>query len=185
MKEGALFSTKAAVAGEPVVHDVFESETGTWQYLVVDPSTLTAVIIDPVLDYDQAPRAVATRTADSLLALVKQKGCKVDMILETHAHADHLTAASYLQRRLAEEQGHRPPIGAGRRIGQVQELFGQRYGIPVDEYEGVFNKLFDDDESFNIGNLTATAIHLPGHTPDHLGYKIGGDISRHRALYSG
>ncbi|KND86738.1 Beta-lactamase hydrolase-like protein [Tolypocladium ophioglossoides CBS 100239] len=174
--DGALFSTKATMAGEPIVHSLFESKTGTWQYVVADPSTLATVIIDPVLDYDQATRAVATRTADSLLSLVKQKGFRVDMILETHAHADHLTAASYLRHRLAREQGHRPSIGIGMHIGQVQKLFGQRYGISDDEYEGVFDKLFDDDESFNIGNLRAMAMHLPGHTPDHLGYKIGDNV---------
>jgi glyoxylase-like metal-dependent hydrolase (beta-lactamase superfamily II) len=162
------------VAGEPTIHDVFESKTGTWQYVVADPSTLTAVIIDPVLDYDPATQVVTTHTADSLLSLINEKGYKVDRILETHAHADHLTAASYLQNRIAQEQGYRPPIGIGKRIEQVQKLFDQRYGIPAEEYEGVFDKLFDDDETFNIGNLRAMATHLPGHTPDHLGYKIGG-----------
>lgn len=160
--------------GEPTIHNVFESKTGTWQYVVADPTTSTAVIIDPVLDYDPATQVITTESADALLSLVKEKGYKVDKILETHAHADHLTAASYLQRRLAQEQGHRPPIGIGKRIGQVQKLFGQRYGIPAQEYEDVFDKLFEDDETFKIGNLTAKAIHLPGHTPDHLGYRIGG-----------
>jgi glyoxylase-like metal-dependent hydrolase (beta-lactamase superfamily II) len=163
--------------GEPTIHNVFESETGTWQYVVADPTTSAAVIIDPVLDYDPATQVITTDSADVLLSLVKEKGYKVERILETHAHADHLTAASYLQKRLAEEQGHRPPIGIGKRIGQVQKLFGQRYGIPEQEYERVFDKLFEDDETFKIGNLTAKAIHLPGHTPDHLGYRIGGMVS--------
>ncbi|GFF43298.1 probable metallo-hydrolase BURPS1710b_2304 [Aspergillus lentulus] len=162
--------------GEPTIHNVFESKTGTWQYVVADPTTSTAVIIDPVLDYDPATQVITTESADALLSLIKEKGYKVDKILETHAHADHLTAASYLQRRLAQEQGHRPPIGIGKRIGQVQKLFGQRYGIPAQEYEDVFDKLFEDDETFKIGNLTAKAIHLPGHTPDHLGYRIGDNI---------
>ena len=97
------------------------------------------------------------------------------MILETHAHADHLTAASYLQSRLALQQGgHRPLIGIGKRIDQVQKWFGQRYGVPENEWKGMFDKLFDDDEAFEIGNLKAQAIHLPGHTPDHMGYYIGG-----------
>lgn len=171
----ASFSTEAStVTGNPTIHDIFEDKTNTWQYVVADPSTLTAVIIDPVLDYDPATQVITTETADSLLSLVEERGYKVDRLLETHAHADHLTAASYLQNRLAQEQGHRPPIGIGKRIRQVQELFGQRYGIPEEEYEGVFEQLFDDDETFNIGKLSATAIHLPGHTPDHLGYKIGG-----------
>lgn len=97
------------------------------------------------------------------------------MILETHVHADHITAASYLQARLAEaEGGKRPVIGIGKRIEQVQRLFGARYEVPEGEREGVFGKLFEDDEVFEVGDLKGMAIHLPGHTPDHLGYKIGG-----------
>jgi glyoxylase-like metal-dependent hydrolase (beta-lactamase superfamily II) len=176
-KGRASYSIKATVAEEPTIHDLFESKTGTWQYVVADPSTLTAVIIDPVLDYDPTTQVVTTQTADSLISLVREKGYKVDRILETHVHADHLTAASYLQNRLAQVQGYTPPIGIGKRIKQVQKLFGQRYGIPAEEYEGTFGKLFDDDETFNIGNLRAMAIHLPGHTPDHLGYKVGGKTS--------
>lgn len=170
----ASYSTEAVSSEEPTIHDVFESVTGTWQYVVADPSTLAAVIIDPVLDYDPATQMVTTNSADALLSLIKEKGYKVDRILETHAHADHITASSYLQKRLAQEQGHRPLIGIGKRIGQVQNLFSQRYGVPKEECEHVFDKLFDDDETFDIGNLKAKAIHLPGHTPDHLGYKIGG-----------
>jgi glyoxylase-like metal-dependent hydrolase (beta-lactamase superfamily II) len=173
-KGRASYSTEAIAAEEPTIHDLFESKTCTWQYVVADPSTLTAVIIDPVLDYDPATQVITTQTADSLMSLVREKGYRVTGILETHVHADHLTAASYLQNRLAQEQGYGPPIGIGKRIKQVQKLFGQRYGIPAEEYEGTFGKLFDDDETFNIGNLRAMAIHLPGHTPDHLGYKIGG-----------
>lgn len=155
------------------MHDIFESKTGTWQYIVADPSTLAAVIIDPVLNYDAASQKVSTQTPDSLLSLVQDKGYRVEMILETHAHADHLTAAAYLQSRLAQVQAHRPAIGIGRRIGRVQKLFGQRYRVPTTEYAVVFDKLFEDDENFAIGDLMATVIHLPGHTPDHIGYKIG------------
>lgn len=169
-----MYSTDAAASKEPTVDSVFEPVTGTWQYVAADPATKSAVIIDPVLDYDPCTRSITTGSADSLLALVKQKGYTIDWILETHAHADHLTAASYLRNKLGEVQGRRPAVGIGKRIGQVQKLFGQRYGVPANEYEKVFDKLFDDDEEFEIGGLKAMAIHLPGHTPDHLGYKIGG-----------
>lgn len=179
------YSTNTVTAQEPTIHEVFENNTGTWQYVVADPSTLTAVIIDPVLDYDRATQVVTTQAADSLLSLVGEKGYEVDRILETHAHADHLTAASYLQNRLALNQGQKPPISIGKRIEQVQRLFGERYGIPAEEYEGVFGKLFADDEIFDIGNLKAMAIHLPGHTPDHLGYKIGGKAHIIIVLLSG
>ncbi|KAL4890838.1 beta-lactamase-like protein [Aspergillus ambiguus] len=98
------------------------------------------------------------------------------MILETHVHADHITAASYLQNRISQIQDQRPPIGIGSRIQKIQDLFSKRYGVPKEECKGVFGKLFDDDEIFNIGELKAQAIHLPGHTPDHLGYKIGDNV---------
>lgn len=171
-------SSISTTANEPTIHDIFETVTGTWQYIVADPSTKTAVIIDPVLDYDPAMQTITTTSADGLLSLIQNQGYKIDRILETHAHADHLTAASYLQSRLAQIQGSRPPIGIGKRIEQVQNLFGQRYGIAKEEWSGVFDKLFEDDETFSIGELTATAIHLPGHTPDHLGYQIGGTHRR-------
>ena len=169
------YSTASTISPEPVIHDVFEPTSGTWQYLIADPSTSTAVIIDPVLNYDPATQAVTTHAADSLLSLIKGKGYRIDKILETHAHADHLTASSYLQKRLAQDQSHKPPICIGKRIEKVQRLFAERYGVPPVEYEGVFDVLFDDDENFTIGNVRGKAIHLPGHTPDHLGYMIGGD----------
>lgn len=162
----------------PTIHSLYEERTGTWQYVVADPSTLQAVIIDSVLDYDPATQSISTQTADTVLNLIAENNYKVDRILETHAHADHLTAASYLQQQIARQQGHRPSVCIGKRIRQVQELFGKRYGIPVEEYDGVFDQLFDDDEVFSIGELVGTVIHLPGHTPDHIGYKIGGRSNR-------
>lgn len=178
----ASFNTETIRPHEPTIHSSYERKTGTWQYVIVDPSTLKAVIIDSVLDYDPANQVISTQTADSLLSLISENGYKIEKILETHAHADHLTAASYLQNRVGQQQGYRPPICIGKRITQVQDFFGQRYGIPVEEYKNVFDKLFDDYESFEIGNLTATVTHLPGHTPDHIGYIIGGErtILEHR-----
>jgi glyoxylase-like metal-dependent hydrolase (beta-lactamase superfamily II) len=162
------------MATQPTIHDVFESKTGTWQYVVSDPVTSRAAIIDPVLDFEPSNQTLTTGSADALLSLVKDKGYKVDLILETHAHADHVTAGSYLQSRLSQMQGYKPPIGIGKRISRIQDFFSKKYGVPADEVEGVFERLFDDDEVFEIGTLKAKAIHLPGHTPDHLGYMIGG-----------
>ncbi|KAL7920742.1 putative metallo-beta-lactamase domain protein [Trichoderma austrokoningii] len=170
------FTTVSSHAMEPTIHSEFEPDTGTWQYVVADPSTMTAAIIDPVLDYDRTNQSLTTHTADALLALVKEKGYKVDWILETHVHADHLTAASYLQKRLAEQHGYKPSVAIGKRIGQVQRFFGRRYGVPEEQYEVVFDHLFEDDEQFMIGNIQATAMHLPGHTPDHMGYKVGDNV---------
>lgn len=160
--------------GEPTIHGVFETDTSTWQYLVADPASNHAVIIDPVLDYDPATQTVRTATADSLLKLVKDQGYTIDMILETHVHADHMTAASYIRSKLAQAQSFTPPIGIGKRIEQVQKLFSERYGISKDEWKGVFGKYLDDDETIDIGQLKLSVLHLPGHTPDHVGYRIGG-----------
>jgi len=178
----ASYTTSATK--QPTIHNIFENVTGAWQYIVADPSTSAAVIIDPVLDYEPSTQAITTRSADKLLSFIQEKDYKIERILETHAHADHLTASSYLQNRLSQRQGHKPPISIGKRIEQVQKLFGQRYGLTEDEYNNVFDKLFDDDETFSLGNLTAKAIHLPGHTPDHLGYQIGGKIGTlsHRSI---
>lgn len=173
---GDRCGVESTTTGEPTIHAIFEENTSTWQYIVSDPASSAAVIIDPVLDYDRATQTITTDSADALLQKVRDCGYKIEMILETHAHADHLTAASYLQNRLAHLQhGQKPPIGIGKRIVQVQNLFGARYGVPVEEYKGVFGKLFEDDEVFHIGELKATTVHLPGHTPDHLGYRIGGN----------
>jgi glyoxylase-like metal-dependent hydrolase (beta-lactamase superfamily II) len=155
---------------------MFEKRTGTWQYVVADPPTKKAIIIDSVLDYDPTTREISTTTADGLLALVAQNGYHIEKILETHAHADHLTAASYLQHRLSQLQGFNPPICIGKRIREVQDLFAAKYGIAIEDYEGVFDKLFDDDETFEIGNVKGTIMHLPGHTPDHIGYYISGNV---------
>jgi hypothetical protein len=163
---------------DPVIKHVFEPHTGTFQYIVADPATKKAAIVDPVLDYEPATQAITTTSADALIALALKHGYEIDWILETHAHADHITAASYLKSRLENLQGHRPTVGIGKRIEEVQKLFASRYGVPNPEWEGVFDRLFEDDEEFTIGEVKATALHLPGHTPDHLGYKIGGKFTQ-------
>lgn len=174
-KQANAYSAKTTFAPDPIIQSLFEEQTGTWQYVVADPSTKKAVIIDSVLDYDPKTHIISTETADALLSTIAENGYQVEKILETHAHADHLTAAAYLQHRLSQVQGAKPPICIGHRIKQVQRLFANKYGILADEYEHVFDHLFEDDETFSIGRLTAKVIHLPGHTPDHIGYQIGGE----------
>ncbi|KAH3962507.1 hypothetical protein HBH71_168750 [Parastagonospora nodorum] len=161
---------------EPEIHNIYDLATGTWQYIVADPSTLHAIIIDSVLDFDPTTRSISTQTADSLLTLIAVHNYTIDKILETHIHADHLTAASYLQNRLAEKQGFRSRIGIGKRITQVQELFAKRYGIARAEWEGVFDDLFEDDQEFEVGEMVVKVLHLPGHTPDHVGYVVGDNV---------
>ncbi|KAL2126523.1 hypothetical protein VTI74DRAFT_756 [Chaetomium olivicolor] len=170
------FSSTPQSGIEPTIHPLWEPATSTWQYVVADPLSSKAVIIDPVLDYDNCTRTVTTSSADALLDLIKSRGYTITHILETHAHADHLTAAFYLQRKLAASQGVKPSVGIGKRIGQVQSLFGKRYGIASEEYDGVFDLLFEDDECFEVGQMKVQAVHLPGHTPDHMGYWIGDNV---------
>lgn len=159
-----------------IISHVYHAGTGTWQFIVADPGTKSAVIIDPVLDFDPARAAISTSSADDLLFLAKKNDYTIERLLETHAHADHLSASGYLQGRLVEMQQSRPVISIGKGITQVQDTFATRYGIPREETENVFDHLFEDQEVFMIGGIEAKAMHLPGHTPDHMGYMIGGTI---------
>ncbi|KAH8816674.1 metallo-beta-lactamase superfamily protein [Xylogone sp. PMI_703] len=160
----------------PVIYTSFEPVTGTWQYIVSDPDTRDAVIIDSVLDFDPAKNLISTESADTLLSLVEDHNLNVKYILETHAHADHLTAAKYIQKRLFQKGNPLPAIGIGKRITQVQSTFAAKYGIDQTQLANVFNHLFEDNEAFTIGNLKAKVLHLPGHTPDHVGYLIGENV---------
>ncbi|KAJ8111692.1 hypothetical protein OPT61_g5775 [Boeremia exigua] len=167
--------TNFSTLTEPTIHPVFEPVTGTFQYVIADHASKASVIIDPVLDFDPSHSSISTKSADDILSLVATKGYNVHYILETHAHADHLSAASYLQAQLSKT-GTRPDIGIGQRIGKVQQLFGQRYGVLPREYNAVFDLLFSDNETFQLGTMQIEAIHLPGHTPDHMGYCIGSNV---------
>lgn len=157
---------------EPEIYPSFEPVTATWQYIVADPETREAVIIDSVLDFDPSTSRLSTKSADSLLSIISQKHLKPIFIMETHAHADHLTAARYLQSRLVELGHPRTKISIGKRITQVQATFGEKYNINKGELENVFDNLWDDNQKFNIGHLNCEVLHLPGHTPDHVGYRI-------------
>lgn len=167
----SLFTS--VMSTEPVIHNIFEPNTSTWQYVVADPFTSAAVVIDSVLDFDPTKCTASTESADALLALVDQKGYHVDKILETHVHADHLTAAKFLQHKLLQMQGIAPHVCIGKRVSEAQQTFAARYGVPEAEVNGAFDELFDDDEVFTLGKLQVKILHLPGHTHDHLGYQIG------------
>lgn len=163
---------------EPIVHPLYERQTGTWQYIVACPETKAAVIIDPVLDLSTSDLQISTASADRLLEVVAQRGYDVVRLLETHAHADHLTAAAYIQKKLQYLRGSdsRVPICTGHRIKQVQTTFAARYKVGPEELENAFDHLFQDGEEFSIGKLSAVVLHLPGHTPDHSGYQIGANV---------
>ncbi|KAM3516297.1 hypothetical protein MY11210_000056 [Beauveria gryllotalpidicola] len=172
------------MSDDPTVHTIFEPVTATWQYIVACPETKKAVVIDPVLDFDLANLKITTQSADELLRIIREHGYTVDYLLETHAHADHLTAAAYLQQHLHRSQGSRPPISTGHRIRQVQRTFAAKYGVPRADLDAAFDKLFGDDEAFAIGRLTAVALHLPGHTPDHSGYRVGACVFAGDSLFN-
>lgn len=158
------------------MHTIFEKQTGTWQYIVACPNTRQAVIIDPVLNLSLADFKITTASADELLAVAETNNYTVTRLLETHAHADHLTGAFYLQQRLLAKNQPKALICMGRRIRQVQETFAAKYGVTQVDLDQAFDHLFDDNETFAVGDITAQVLHLPGHTPDHSGYKIGSNV---------
>ncbi|KAJ7594091.1 Metallo-hydrolase/oxidoreductase [Mycena floridula] len=160
----------------PDVYSFFENKTSTWQYLVVDPRTSEAVIIDTVLDYNPASGHISTGTADGILAFIAERQIKVLRILESHAHADHLTASQYFKRKLATRHGNPIPICIGERIRTVQTTFAPIYGFDSSHLENTFDVYLKDEEEFNIGSLSCRVIYLPGHTPDSVGYLIAGSM---------
>lgn len=164
------------MVNKPDIHARFEAVTATWQYIVADRETRDAVVIDSVLDFNPVSNQISTDTANGLLGLISKHNLTVTRILETHAHADHLTAATYIQQKLVDEGKPRPEICIGARITEVQAKFAHKYQIKTLELAKVFDKLFQDNEEFMIGKIRAKVLHLPGHTPDHVGYMIGENV---------
>ncbi|RNF85924.1 MBL fold metallo-hydrolase [Montanilutibacter psychrotolerans] len=154
----------------PRVQPFFHADSNTWSYVVADPATAQAAIIDPVLDFDAKSGRTATTSAETLLAHVATLGLDVRWILETHAHADHLSAGDWLRARLP---GATLAIGDGIRVVQVamRSLFNLGAQFPVDGSQ--FDHLFEDGERFAIGALAARVIAVPGHTSDSCAYLIG------------
>ncbi|KAK7045572.1 hypothetical protein VNI00_007404 [Paramarasmius palmivorus] len=163
---------KADGPGAPDIYSFFEKQTSSWQHVLVDPQSSEGVIIDPVLDYNPASGAVSTETADGLLGFIDQQGLKIRRILETHAHADHLSASQYYKKTLPNNI----PICIGHRITQVQEHFAPRYALEPNDMKETFDHYFKDDEEFTFGSVSGKVMHLPGHTPDHIGYIIGRNV---------
>ncbi|MBB23965.1 MAG: MBL fold metallo-hydrolase [Geminicoccus sp.] len=147
----------------------FDDDTNTVSYLVSDPASSESAIIDSVLDYDQASGQTSTASADAVIAEVREQGRVVSLILETHVHADHLSAAPYIQEQIGGE------IGIGAHITEVQETFGKVFneGTAFERDGSQFDLLLGDGDRLNIGSLPLRVIHTPGHTPACLSYVIG------------
>ncbi|MBL4927273.1 MBL fold metallo-hydrolase [Tabrizicola sp. KVB23] len=153
----------------PAVQGFFDEATNTITYVVRDPEGNSCAIIDSVLDFDYASGRTDTRSADAVADWVTAQGLKVEWILETHVHADHLSAAPYLQERLGGK------VGIGDRITVIQETFGKIFneGTRFQRDGSQFDRLFRDGDVVMIGQLRGEVLHTPGHTPACLTYVIG------------
>ena len=161
-----------AVRGElrtPVVKTFFDEPTFTATHVVHDPQTRSAAIVDSVMDFDQAAGRTSFETADRIIDYARSEGLTIEWLLETHAHADHLSAAPYLQEKLGGE------LGIGERIRNVQEVFGKVFneGTAFARDGSQFDRLFVDGDTFSVGDIPAIALHVPGHTPADMAYIIG------------
>ncbi len=154
---------------KPDVTGFFDEPTFTISYVVADPATGKCAVIDSLLDYDPASGRTSTRSADKLIAFVKDKGLEVEWVIDTHVHADHLTAAPYIKAQLGGK------TGIGEHISTVQNVFGKLFnaeaGFHTDGSQ--FDHLFSDGETYAIGSIAARALHTPGHTPACMSHVIG------------
>jgi glyoxylase-like metal-dependent hydrolase (beta-lactamase superfamily II) len=156
------------MAAGPHITAFFDEPTNTVSYLVADPETQQAAVIDPVLDYDLASGAAETRSAEHILLAADEQGLEIALVLETHPHADHLTAAAVFKARVGAKVG----IGAG--IREVQKVFGPMVGADDVKSDGSdFDLLLEDGQRVPLGNLTIEVIATPGHTPACVSYRIG------------
>ena len=156
-------------ATAPVVQAFFDEQTFTASYVVHDPETLKAAIVDSVLDFDQPSGCTSTKSADEIVAYVRDKGLTVEWLLETHAHADHLSAAPYLQEKLGGK------LAIGAEILIVQKVFGNIFneGTEFARDGSQFDRLLVDGDTIEIGGIPMIALHVPGHTPADMAYVIG------------
>ncbi|MEZ5685551.1 MAG: MBL fold metallo-hydrolase [Paracoccaceae bacterium] len=154
---------------KPDVKAFFDEATFTVTFVVKDPESQACAIVDSVLDFDYASGRTDTRSADAVIAHVRDEGLEVEWILETHVHADHLSAAPYIQERVGGK------IGIGDRIKVVQDTFGKIFneGTEFQRDGSQFDKLFVEGDTFTVGGLEGHVLHTPGHTPACLTYVIG------------
>ncbi|WP_415400873.1 MBL fold metallo-hydrolase [Tateyamaria sp. SN3-11] len=169
MTDLVLYQHHTAATSSADVHGYFDVATNAVCYILRDPATDTCAVIDSVLDFDAASGSITHDFADHILSEVDRMGLRVEWVLETHVHADHLSAAPYI----AQKTGAK--IGIGSRIDEVQRVFGKIFNAGTDfEMDGSqFDALFADGDTFKIGELDVNVIHTPGHTPACLTYVAG------------
>ena len=153
---------------KPQIQAFFEVENFTYSYLVSDPQSKSCAIIDSVLDFDPASGNTSTKSADLMIAAIKEQNLQLEWILETHVHADHLSAAPYLKSELGGK------IGIGAKITQVQEVFAEVFntGSSFAKDGSQFDQLFNDGDKFQLGQFQIQVMHTPGHTPACITYLI-------------
>lgn len=164
-------SDPSSPAAGPHVHGVFDPATNTVSYIVHDPATKAAAIIDPVLDFTPRNGRTATGSADALLQAVRDQGLDLRYLLETHAHADHLSASHYLREKTGA------PVVIGAHITDVQSIFADLFEADDVARDGsAFDRLVHDGDALPLGELEIRVIHTPGHTPACVSYSIGDAI---------
>lgn len=166
---GEVEAVIAAPARAPIVQSFFHEPTFTASYVVHDPATRQAAIVDSVLDFDQPSGRTSTPSADAIIEYVRENGLSAAYLLETHAHADHLSAAPYLQEKLGGK------IVIGHEILTVQQVFGKVFneGSDFARDGSQFDILLKDGDRLELGEIAIIALHVPGHTPADLAYVIG------------
>ena len=159
----------AELALKPEVTAFFDALTNTVTYVVKDPHSASCAIVDSVMDIDYAAGRITYGSADQIIAFVQKHGLKVEWLIETHVHADHLSGAPYLQGKLGGK------IGIGEKITVVQDTFGKVFneGTEFQRDGSQFDQLFKDGDEYKIGTMTAFAMHTPGHTPACMTHVIG------------
>lgn len=153
----------------PIVTGFFDSSSNTISYVVQEPGGPACAIIDPVMEYDQAAGRLTYEGADAIIAFIRENNLTLDWIIETHVHADHLSGAPYIQQELGGK------IGIGKHVLTVQETFGKIFneGTEFQRDGSQFDALFDDGDTYQVGQMNGFALHTPGHTPACMVHVMG------------
>jgi glyoxylase-like metal-dependent hydrolase (beta-lactamase superfamily II) len=163
-------------SASPDVTGFYHEKTGSIAYLVADPATKHAAVIDPVLDFDLRSGRVTTTSADAMLQAIAERGLTIDWVLDTHPHADHFSAVAYMKDKLGAR------MAIGEKVADIQKLWQKIYNLPAYTTE-YWDRLFQDGDSFKVGSLDARVILCPGHTLASVTYVIGAAAFIHDTLF--